>query len=67
MYMYTHMHVVTINKRGHEFEGDQRGYMGEFGDRKGKREILQFQGEEDREALFFKLSSHSMEKLFSPY
>lgn len=29
--MYTYMREVTINKRrGHEFEGEEKGYMGEF-------------------------------------
>jgi hypothetical protein len=27
-------------KRGHEFEGEEGGYMGVFGMRKGKGEIL---------------------------
>lgn len=31
------MHAITISEiKGHEFEGKQEGYMGEFGEGKGR-------------------------------
>lgn len=37
----TYIHAITISEeRGHEFEGEQGVYVREFGERKGKGEIL---------------------------
>ena len=39
--MYTYMHVITINeKRGHELEGKQKGYMGELEGKKKKGKLI---------------------------
>lgn len=39
--MYTYMREVIINEgRAHEFEGEGKGYMGEFGGRKDRGEML---------------------------
>jgi hypothetical protein len=34
------MHAITVKKRGHEFEGNICGYIGEFRGKKQKREML---------------------------
>lgn len=41
IHMYTYMREVTINeRRGDEFEGEEKGYMGEFGGRKNRGEMF---------------------------
>lgn len=41
--LYTYIHVITSSekrKRGHEFKGEEKGYVGGFGGRRGKGDML---------------------------
>lgn len=39
VYTYSYNHVITNNKKGHEFKESKEKYIGNFGERKVKKEM----------------------------